>query len=63
MKTACTLPRRSFCSLSDFKQYVQGEEELIVDATEMRTQRPAAPQKQQQRYSGKKKRIRSNPCA
>src|SRR3954447_6864295 len=52
------LPRRSFCSLSDFKKYVQGEEELIVDATEMRTQRPADKDKQQQRYSGKKKRIR-----
>src|SRR4051812_10443700 len=52
------LPRRSFCSLSDFKKYVQGEEELIVDATEMRTQRPAAKQQQQQRYSGKKKHIR-----
>ena len=52
------LPRRSFSSLSDFKKYVQEEEELIVDATGMRTQRPAVPQKQQQRYSGKKKRIR-----
>src|SRR3954470_17513216 len=51
------LPRRSFSSLSDFKKYVQGEEELMVDATEMRTQRPAA-KEQQQRYSGKKKRIR-----
>jgi hypothetical protein len=50
------LPRRSFCSLSDFKQYVQGEEELIVDATEMRTERPATKEKQQRRYSGKKKR-------
>jgi hypothetical protein len=52
------LPRRSFSSLSDFKKYVQGEEELIVDATEMRTQRPAVNQQQQQRYSGKKKHIR-----
>jgi hypothetical protein len=52
------LPRRSFSSLSDFKKYVQGEEELIVDATEMRTQRPAVKQQQQQRYSGKKKHIR-----
>jgi len=52
------LPRRSFSSLSDFKKYVQGQEELIVDATEVRTQRPAARQEQQQRYSGKKKRIR-----
>jgi hypothetical protein len=48
------LPRRSFSSLSEFKKYVQGEEELIVDATEMRIERPAAPQQQQQRYSGKK---------
>ena len=52
------LPRRSFPSLSDFKKYVQEEEELIVDATELRTQRPAAKQQQQQRYSGKKKHIR-----
>ena len=52
------LPRRSFPGLSDFKKYVQGEEELMVDATEMRTERPEAPPQQQQRYSGKKKRIR-----
>jgi hypothetical protein len=52
------LPRRSFPSLSEFKKYVQGEEELIVAATELRTQRPAAKQQQQQRYSGKKKHIR-----
>src|SRR3954470_1601301 len=52
------LPRRSFSSLSDFKKYVQGEEELIIDATELRTQRPADKDKQQQRYSGKKKHIR-----
>jgi glycerol-3-phosphate dehydrogenase len=52
------LPRRSFCGLSEFKQYVQQEEELIMDATELRTQRPAAKQQQQQRYSGKKKPIR-----
>jgi hypothetical protein len=52
------LPRRSFSSLSEFKQYVQSEEELIVDATELRTQRPTAKQEQQQRYSGKKKHIR-----
>src|SRR4051794_31004704 len=52
------LPRHSFPSLSEFKKYVQGEEELIVAATELRTQRPAAKQQQQQRYSGKKKHIR-----
>ena len=52
------LPRRSFSSLSDFKKYLQGEEELILDATEMCTQRPVVKERQQQRYSGKKKRIR-----
>lgn len=52
------LPRRSFSSLSEFKKYVQSEEELIADATEMRTERPAHQDKQQQRYRGKKKRIR-----
>ena len=52
------LPRRSFTNLNDFKNYLQAEEELIIDATAVRTQRPAAKQKQQQRYSGKKKHIR-----
>src|SRR3954454_3674671 len=52
------LLRRSFSSLSDFKKYVQGEEELIIDATELCTQRPADKDKQQQRYRGKKKHIR-----
>ena len=51
------LPRRSFSSLSEFKKYVQAEDELIVDATELRTQRPAAKERQQQRYGGKKKHI------
>src|SRR3954463_16791468 len=51
------LPRRHFSSFSDFKKYVHSEEELIVDATEMCTQRSATKQ-QQQRYSGKKKHIR-----
>jgi hypothetical protein len=49
------LPRRGFSSLSDFKKYVQAEEELILDATEMRTLRPAVTQQQQQCYSGKKR--------
>ena len=52
------LPRRSFGSLNDFKKYLQAEAELIIDATEVRTQRPAVKEKQQERYSGKKKHIR-----
>jgi hypothetical protein len=51
------LPRHCFESLNDFKKYLQAEEELIIDATEIRTQRPAVKEKQQQRYSGKKKPI------
>jgi hypothetical protein len=51
------LPRRSFTNLTDFKKYLQSEEELIADATEIRTERPAGKQKQEQRYSGKKKPI------
>lgn len=52
------LPRRSFANLADFRKYLQSEEEVIADATEIRTQRPADKDKQQQHYSGKKKRIR-----
>src|SRR3954471_18383409 len=35
------LPRRCFSSLNDFKKYLQNEEELTIDATEIRTERPA----------------------
>jgi hypothetical protein len=52
------LPRRSFASLPEFRKYLQDEEELIADATEIRTQRPADKDKREQYYSGKKKRIR-----
>jgi hypothetical protein len=52
------LPRRRFASLTEFRKYVQDEEELIADATELRTERPAAKDKRQQCYSGKKKHTR-----
>jgi hypothetical protein len=51
------LPRRSFASLTEFRKYLQSEAELIADVTEIRTERPAGRDKQQQHYSGKKKRI------
>ena len=51
------LPRRSFCSITEFRKYLQNEEELIAHATELRTQRPADKDKREQNYSGKKKHI------
>jgi hypothetical protein len=52
------LPRRSFANLTEFRKYLQSEAELIADATELRTQRPADKDKREQNYSGKKKHIR-----
>jgi hypothetical protein len=58
LKQQGALPRRSFAHLAEFRNYLQDEEELIADATELRTERPADKDKSQQYYSGKKKRIR-----
>jgi hypothetical protein len=52
------LPRRNFATLAEFRKYLQHEEELIADATEMRMDRPAQKDKREQYYSGKKKPIR-----
>jgi Helix-turn-helix of DDE superfamily endonuclease len=52
------LPRRSFANLNEFRKYLQQEQELIADATEIRTHRPADKDKREQNYSGKKKPIR-----
>jgi hypothetical protein len=52
------LPRRRFANLADFRKYLQDEEELIADATELRTERPADKDQREQYYSGKKKHIR-----
>ncbi len=54
------LPSRHFHSLQEFKSYLLAEPELIVDATEMRIERPSDKEKQQDRYSGKKNVIPSN---
>jgi hypothetical protein len=51
------LPRRNFQTVLEFKKYLKAEKEIIVDVTEYRTERPADKEKQEQRYSGKKKRI------
>jgi hypothetical protein len=52
------LPRRHFQTLEEFKKYLRLEPEIITDVTEKRTERPANKEKQQDRYSGKKKSYR-----
>jgi hypothetical protein len=52
------MPRRHFHSLQEFKKYLGAEPEIITDVTEIRTERPADKQIQQDRYSGKKKPYR-----
>lgn len=49
------LPKRSFGSVAEFQRYLQGEHELIIDATEVPIQRSKDKLKQQEQYSGKKK--------
>ena len=51
------LPKRSFQSVEEFKKYMKAEKEVVPDATEYRLERPADKEKQQDRYSGKKKPI------
>jgi hypothetical protein len=49
------LPRRSFRSAEEFRAYFQGQQELIIDASEQAVQRPKGRQAQEAAYSGKKK--------
>lgn len=51
------LPRRSFSSVADFKRFLDDNKELIIDATEVPTERPKDAEKQKRTYSGKKKDI------
>ena len=49
------LPRRHFQTLEEFKKYLRLEPGIITDVTEIGTECPANKEKQQGRYSGKKK--------
>lgn len=49
------MPRRNFADLADFQAHLQGEEEIIFDASEQATQRPQDHHQQEEFYSGKKK--------
>lgn len=51
-------PKRKFMNINEFLAYFADTEELIIDATEQRIQRPSDKKSQKQYYSGKKKHIR-----
>lgn len=47
-------PKRKFLNINEFLEYFADTEELIIDATEQRIQRPSDKKSQKQYYSGKK---------
>lgn len=53
------LPKRNFKTVAEFKDYLQNEKEIILDASEQPTQRPKNYEKQKEHYSGKKSVIRT----
>lgn len=52
------LPSRGFASLEELQQALNNYDELLIDATEQRRQRPGNQQDQKEDYSGKKKHTR-----
>lgn len=52
------MPIRNFLNVKDFEACFEGEDALVLDATEQRIQRPADYEIQKDYYSGKKKPIR-----
>ena len=46
--------KRKFMNISEFLEYFADTEELLIDATEQRIQRPSDKKSQKQYYSGKK---------
>lgn len=49
------MPKRSFSNVSEFQEYMRGQDSLIIDVTEQRINRPKRNQKKS--YSGKKNAI------
>ena len=47
-------PKRKFMNINEFLEYFADTDELIIDATEQRIQRPSDKTSQKQYYSGKK---------
>lgn len=54
------LPKRSFETVEDFKAYFSHEGTLLIDATELRVQRPNDHEEQKLYYSGKKSTYSKN---
>jgi hypothetical protein len=52
------LPKRGFSTIKEFEEHMKGNEKLLIDATEMRIERPSDQDEQKDNYSGKKNVIR-----
>lgn len=52
------LPKRKLLTVKDLEDLFQGEDSLVLDATEQRIQRPGDEVAQKETYSGKKKATR-----
>lgn len=55
LNTQGLMPKRSFESEEEFKKFLAGQNSLLVDATEQRSERPGNQEDQKAGYSGKKK--------
>jgi hypothetical protein len=55
------MPAREFKDVEEFEDYFKLHEELLLDGTEQRIQRPADQEQQIDCYSGKKNATRSRP--
>ena len=51
------MPKRQILTIEDFKELFGEQQDLFLDATEQRIQRPQDKEFQKETYSGKKKRI------
>ena len=49
------LPKRDFEKVEDLERYLQSENHILIDATEIPIQRPVNQHQQKKAYSGKKK--------
>jgi hypothetical protein len=56
LKRSGNLPKRTYESVEEFKEDWLQEDDIFIDATEQRRQRPSNKEEQKGDYSGKKKR-------
>lgn len=54
LKECDAIPKRKFMDKKEFEDFFEGHDELLVDATEQRTQRPSDYEDQKELFSGKK---------